>query len=611
MRANVVGWVLGLGLSAAPTLGANQGSAAVVIYGGTPAGIAAALAAARGGREVLLLESTTRVGGMISNGLTHPDFRTFESLTGSFLAFTRAVQEHYRAEYGRDSPEATATLRGTHAEPRVWQRLFEEALRREPRLQVRTQAELTAVEREGLRLRAIRLDTPDGPAVVKGAVFIDATYEGDLLALAGARWRVGREGRDETGESLAPPAGDGQLQGYNFRLTMTDDPALRVPVPRPDGYRAEDFQPVNALLESGRLKRVFGQSQAIYKAQVPPLPRRKRDINDVSRSALRLSLPGHNLGWPTGDAATRAAIFRDHLRWNIGLLFFLQNDPSVSARVREEATTWGLCRDEFVERWHLPEQLYVREARRLRGRYVFRQQDVEHAPGDARAVFHPDSVAMGDYGPNCHGSGREGTLFDGQHVGEFYHPSPPYQIPFGVLLPEAGTVENLLVPVACSSTHVGFCALRLEPIWMSLGDAAGHAAVLAPDGRVAEVNVRALQRRLHEAGSATLYVSDVLPGHPHFALVQELGARGGLHGLHPAPEQPGQRGKHIIGQYFEAFPGHALEWDRPLDADLHARWSALMPGGADWQPGLTRGAWLESVAAAQAPFKVSSAKQDE
>ena len=182
---------------------------------------------------------------------------------------------------------------------------------------------------------------------------------------------------------------------------------------------------------------------------------------------------------------------------------------------------------------------------------------------------------MGDYGNNCHGTYHEGPRFGGKHSGEFYNPVPPYQIPYGTLLPN--DVENLLVPTAASSTHVGFCALRLEPIWMSLGQAAGHAAAISIQKNltVQDVPIAPLQHKLHAAGSATVYVSDVLPSHPDFEAVQWWGTAGGLHGLAPKPEKPGQRGKNLHGQYFEANPGHTADLNSTLSADLAKRWTAL------------------------------------
>ncbi len=534
----------------------------VLVYGATPAGIAASIAAAKGGRDVLLVEPTGRVGGMVTNGLSHADFRTFEGLTGAFLDFTRRVQ----ARYGK--PEAS--FRGTHAEPVINLAVFEDMLAEHPRVRVKRRHVLGGVLRSGPRI----VSASFGTSSVEAAIFIDATYEGDLLAAAGVPFRVGREARSEYAESLAPDIADRQLQGYNFRLVMTKEPANRVAPIAPPGYRREDFLDVLPLFASGRLKTVFGTTPtAIYKAQMPPLPNGKYDVNDMSHGPVRLSIPPANAAWPEPEA--RKAIYAEHLRHDTGLLYFLQTDAAVPERIRDEARAWGWCADEFTENGHLPEQLYVREARRMVGMRVFTERDTDPAPGDARAVFQPDAIAMGDYGPNCHGTAHEGPLFGGKHTGEFYKPVAPYQVPYGVIVPKE--VENLLVPVACSASHVGFCALRLEPIWTSLGQAAGWAAHLSIlDGLpVQKLSPAKIQARLHADGAATAYVSDVLPGAPEFAAVQRWAAAGGLHGLHPPLAKPGQRGAHLTGQYFEAFSGHAAELDRPVEDSQLKRWAEL------------------------------------
>ncbi len=553
----------------------------VVVYGSTPGGLAAAIGAAKGGQDVLLIEPTERIGGMLTSGLSHSDFHSLESLSGTFLDFCRRVEAHYIAQYGADSPEVRDCFHGTFGEPKVNLAICEAMLAEQPRITVRKGHRLKGVAMDGKtpqhRILSATFAASDGSELTATArIFIDATYEGDLLAEAGVPWRAGREGRDEYGESLAPAEADGQLQAYNFRFIMTRNLANRVMPVAPAGYRREDFVGVLPVLESGQIKKVFDYPRGcIFKAQTPPLAGGKYDINDVSGGIIRLSLPGKNLGWPEAGAAERAKIFAEHLRDQAGLLYFLQNDEAVPARFRDEAREWGWCRDEFVETGHLPPQLYVREARRMIGMYVFTQRDSEHAPGDARAVLHRDAIAMGDYGNNCHGTAHEGDRFGGRHTGEFYNPVPPYQIPYGVLVPRE--VDNLLVPVAASSSHVGFCALRLEPIWTSLGQAAGHAAALAIERDIAvqNVDVRALQRRLHAAGSATIYVSDVLPGSADFAAVQWWGTRGGLHGLEPMPTKPGQRGAQLHGQYYEANPGHQVKLDEVLTDELAERWRKL------------------------------------
>jgi hypothetical protein len=547
----------------------------VVVYGGTPAGVAAAVEAGKAGLRVLLVEPYRWVGGLVSNGLSHPDFRTFEGLTGFYLDLTRRTHAYYADKYGPDSQQAKDCFRGTHAEPHVNRLVFERMLAEQKAVTVRVRTRLTKVETAGRRVTAATFAGPDGvPLRVAGAVFIDATYEGDLMAAAGAKYRVGREGRAEYGESLAPAEADGQVQGYNFRLCMTAVPANRLPAPEPPGYRRDDFAPVLALFADGRIKSVFGTKDAVYKTQIP-LPNGKEDINDVSHSAVRLSLPDVSPRWPDGSRAEREVVFAEHVRHNLGLLHFLQTDPAVPEKVRAEANQWGLCKDEFAETGHVPDQLYVREARRGVGRYTYTEADTDYAPADARGKFHQDSVAMGDYGENCHGTGHAGPRVGGRHTGEFYKPVPPYQVPYGVIVPK--DFDNLLVPVAASASHVGFCALRLEPVWSALGQAAGVAAGLAVRGKtsVPDVPVGEIQRRLHAAGAATMYVSDVRPGSPDFAAVQWWAARGGLHGLNPPPAKPGDRGKHLVGQYYEAYPGHAADLDKPLDAAVRAKWLAL------------------------------------
>lgn len=581
----------------------------VLIYGGTPAGIAAALAAAHDGQTVALVEPTPRIGGLVTSGLSHTDFHAFEGLTGAFLEFSHRIQEYYRTKYGPDSPQARGTFRGTHAEPKVNLAVLEAMLGEHKSITILREHRLLDVQRveeaAGPRLTEATFKNSQGQRVTLAAdLFIDASYEGDLMARAKVQYHVGREGRDVYGESLAPPETDGELQAYNFRLVMTQELSNLVPIPQPQGYNREDYVDIVPLLKAGTFTRIFGTlgEKVVYKAQEPPLPNNKYDINDVSRAPVRLSLPGENLDWPEGDEAARQAIYDTHIRWNVGLLYFLQHDEAVPQQYRDEVKTWGFCKDEFTETRHLPPQLYVREARRMVGAYVYTQKDTEYAPGDARAVLRADAIAMGEYSHNCHGTSHEGPKIGGKHTGEFYQATPPYQIPYGVLCPK--DVTNLLVPVACSASHVGFCALRLEPIWMSLGQAAGHAVKLAraADQNVRKVPVPELQRRLHERGAATIYTSDVLPGHPQFAVVQWWGNAGGLHGLHPSPAKPGQRGKKILGQYTETYPGHTVDLDQVLDEALAQRWTRLalelgipkdaIPA-ADGKR--TRGEWLQAI----------------
>ena len=571
----------------AATLGAvaRAATADVVIYGATPGGIAAAIAAAKGGHSVLLAEPTIRIGGMTTNGLSHPDFRAFEALTGTYAELVRRTLAHYRAKYGPDSQQVKDCFRGTHAEPKIALQIFREMLAEHPRIAVKTEWTLVNAHTRGpagdRTVRAARFrDASGAEHLYDGKIFIDASYEGDLIAAAQIPYRTGIESRDEYVESAGPSDSARDLQGYNFRFVMTNVPENRLPVTAPKGYRRELFAPLLDLIAAGKIKRAFGgyrETDNIVKAQIPILPNGKRDINDVSNGHVRLSLPGEQLLWPEGDATARRQIYDEHLLWNAGLIYFAQTDPAVPAAFRAAAGAWGWCKDEFTETGGIPPQLYVREARRMVGLRIFTQNDTRHAEGDARTILHRDSIAIGDYGHSSHGTSHDGPRIGGKRHGEglgvVY---APYQIPYGTLAPK--DVRNLLAPVPASSSHIGFCALRLEPIWTSLGQAAGHAAHLAlaagEKGDVRNIDVPALQRRLHADGAATIYIGDVLVGHADFAAVQWWGGLGGLHGLAPRPTGS-LLGKQIEGQHSEGWLNHDVKPSAPLDAALAAKWLAL------------------------------------
>ena len=575
-------------------------SADVVIYGATPAGIAAALAAAEGDRSVVLVEPTARIGGMVTHGLSHSDFHSFESLSGLFLRFSQRVERHYARTYGADSQQVRDSWRGTHGEPSVNLLIFEQMLAAVPSVTVLTNHRLASATVKNHVVTAVLFAGPaDGEVAIAPRLVIDASYEGDLLAAAGVPYRVGRESTAEYGESLAPAAADDAVQGYNFRLCMTQDPRNRVPIRVPEHYRREDYTAVVPLVEAGAFSSAFGYpgSRFILKAHLPSLPNGKRDINDVSKGLVRLSLPGRNRDYTEGDLATRRRIEQEHLDWQLGLIHFVQTDPALPKAFRDRAASWGLCRDEFADTGHLPPQIYVREARRMVGMRVYTEADTEYAEDDARSRLHHDAIASGEYSHNCHGTGHEGPLIGGRHTGEFYKAVAPYQIPYGVSVPQK--LRNLLVPVACSASHVGFCALRLEPIWMALGEAAGLAAdrALAEQVPVQQVSVKSLQEQLWSRGGATIYVSDVPPKHRDFIAVQRWGMLGGWHGLEPAPAKPGTRGKPIVSQYFEAFPGHAAKLDTRLSPAVRERWTALAEkhGLAVPESAVTRGDWIRAV----------------
>ena len=275
----VIGLTITLALSSRP-LSAQEG-ADVLVYGATPGGIAAAVSAARDDRSVLLIEPSVRIGGLVTSGLSHSDFRTFEGLTGAFHEFSQRVEAHYVRTYGQNSPQASDSFHGTFAEPKVNLAVFESMLQEQSKLTVR----------KGLLLQAVQVDRANGSGRIVAAtfstsgdtkitlqakVFIDASYEGDLMAMAGVPWQAGREGRHAFNESLAPDVGDDQLQAYNFRFIMTREAANRVTPQTPPGYRREDFVAVLPALELGRIKKIFDYPRdCVFKAQTPAIAQRQ------------------------------------------------------------------------------------------------------------------------------------------------------------------------------------------------------------------------------------------------------------------------------------------------------------------------------------------------
>lgn len=499
----------------------------LVVYGGTPAGIAAAVVAAREGLAVRVLEPTPWIGGMVAGGLSRTDVGREETVGGFAREFFTA---------------AAAAKPGTpmwYAEPHVNLATFR-AMAEEAGVEVVAGRSLAAVEMEGSRI--VSIVASDG-VVHRGKVFVDAGYEGDLMAAAGVSWRAGREARAEFGEALAgfhpmpirprtaaimeslspslggdgpsyihgtpaplsgrgadgkpvfgvfpdpgleAGAADHRVQAYNFRLCVTRRPGILVPFPRPANYDPSRYELLARLVEAFpgvRFGRLFHLGE---------IAAGKYDLN--AQGLFSTDHPGANFDYPGGDAATREAIRQDHVDFIQGLLWFLGHDGRVPARLRAETAAWGLCRDEFADNGHWPYALYVREARRMVGEYVMTQRDVQSE------VFKEDGVAMGSFVIDCHIVQRilaaDGTVRD---EGSFQDaPALPYQIPYRSLVPKRGECDNLLVPVCLSASHVACCSLRMEPVYMNLGHAAGLAAAAAArEGRgVREIDVAALRARL-------------------------------------------------------------------------------------------------------------------
>lgn len=581
----------------------------LAVYGATPAGIAAAVTAARQGQRVALIEPTSHFGGMLTGGLSYTDFRTQESVTGFFREYMDRVLRFYQEKYGRDSEQARDCFQGAHAEPHVSSRVLREMAGEQKTLSLHLGWRLDAVSSQARPANRRSLDaalfqSSAGEERVEARFWIDATYEGDLAASANVPYRLGRESTREYGERFAGviyfdqgkilPGSTGEaddsVQCANVRVIMTSDPRMRLPVPKPKGYKREDFAHLAPIFASGKIREVYSRDHSgILRLQ--RITNNKADMNDIKQAPVRLALPGEMQDWPKGDGETRRRIFERHRDYAMGLLYFLQNDAELPQPIRDKANEWGLSRDEFSETAHMPPALYVREARRIEGLYTFTEWDTQPAANSVRSKVQRDAIAIGDYSLNSHGHHKQGPLYPRLVEGDFGFSTTPFQIPFGTIAPKL--VDNLLVPVAISASHVGYSALRLEPTWTALGHAAGLAGSLhLQSGRI---DLARLQSMLHEQGQATIYTSDVGPRHPKFRLVQWAGLHGMLSDIvDPATAVlEGLRSMYGL-QYSHAFPLHEVGLEKVMDARLVSLWRKRMPC-AEGANGATRGEFLEEV----------------
>ncbi len=485
----------------------------LVVYGGTAGGVITAVAAAREGLRVALVEPGRHLGGMVSGGLGWTDYGKKEVIGGYSIEFFQRVG----AKYGRDIE--------WHFEPHVAEAVFNDLIKEagvrvffEHRLR-----EKDAVVKSGTEVTEIR--TENG-GTFRARVFADTSYEGDLMAQAHVTYVSGREGISEYNESLAGVrdrtpfhqfkasvspldsagkllpeimprstdsigAADTRVQAYNFRLCMTRNPANRVAWPKPAGYSAARYELLARYLPV--FEHELGRPLAIndvMKADI--LQNGKTDTNN--NGAFSTDYIGGSYDYPEGSYATRARIRQAHIAYIQGFLYFLASDTRVPASLSAEMKEWGLCADEFVDAGHWPYQLYVREARRMVGEYVMSQKDIQ------TELTKPDSIGMGSYNSDSHNVQRRPTE-DGRAVeneGDMQVPVTPYEIPYRLILPKRPQATNLLVPVCFSATHVAYSTLRMEPQYMILGQAAGVAAKLAIENKqaVQDVDPRALAAKL-------------------------------------------------------------------------------------------------------------------
>jgi hypothetical protein len=478
----------------------------------------AAVAAARDGRSVLLLEPGTHVGGMVAGGLGSSDTGNRAAISGYAREFFDRVLAYYTATYGKGSAQVTACDSGFHFEPRVAAQIFAQMLS-EARVTPRFGQKLAAVVTAGGTISALSMTSGN---VYRGAVFIDASYEGDLMARAGVSFTVGREGGADFGESYAgvqaawaqarqsirptgsdslgnllpglyarttdpDGSGDAKVQAYNFRVCTTTAAANRLPWARPSRYDAARYEMLARYLAL-RPTLTLAQVVGLY-----PLPNSKFDTNN--NGVFSTDNIGANWAYPNGDDLTRAAIWQDHIDYMQGLFWFLASDSRVPTSLHNEVAGYGLCKDEFIDNGNWPHQLYVREARRMRGDFVMSQRDITDDRDKA------DAVALGSYTSDSHDVQRV-LLADGTVLGEggVGFKVSPYAIPYRVLLPKRAQAQNLLVPVAMSATHIAYDSLRMEPVYMALGHAAGMAASIAVQVRKPVQDIDVIQLRWTLAG---------------------------------------------------------------------------------------------------------------
>jgi hypothetical protein len=489
----------------------------VCVYGGTSAGVIAAYSAKRLGHSALLIEPGGQVGGMTTGGLGETDIGNKDAITGLARDFYRRVGAYY------------GKTESWTFEPHVAAAVFRDYIRA-VQLPLWYHYRLSRIEKKGTIITAIVLErTVAGTAPrlrkVRARVFIDCSYEGDLMAAAGVSYFMGREANSLFNESYdgwqlrdkhqfpdsvdpyrkpgdpssgllwgissdtpdSTGAGDRKIQAYNFRICLTDDPANRLPVGKPARYHPDHYE---LLL---RLIRARPEANLSAYLNINLMPNHKTDINN--NGAFSTDMIGMNYNYPNASYAERERLWRAHADYTKGLLYFLGHDPRVPQPLRTEMLHWGYPKDEFVHTDHWTPQLYIREARRMNGEYVMTQAN---CVGKTTVT---DGVGLAAYTMDSHNCERlvvngmvknEGDV----QIGGF----GPYPVAYRSIIPKSGECTNLLVPVCLSATHIAYGSIRMEPVFMVLGESAAVAAHLAIAGNrpVQQVDVAELQALLHD-----------------------------------------------------------------------------------------------------------------
>lgn len=534
--------------------GAESHQADVVVVAATPGGVAAAVSAARSGASVILLEEKSHVGGIVSGGLTNTDIYKKAAVGGLFAEFVKRVRDHYVTTYGENSEQVKVCQGGHMFEPKVAEKVFRDMLAGEKNIRLIEQHRaVTArvvgadgIEREAERgqrrdgappqdfgptvklvsITAEDLAQPGNKVEFRAKTFVDATYEGDLAALAGVPYRVGRESRETFGERHAGkiylrfkdvnplPGSTGEaddgIQAFCFRIHVTSDLANAVPVEKPAAFNRDDYRVMLDDMRSGKVTKLTKLMHFF------PMPNGKFELNNAHPSgdtgvpSESFDLAEENWTWPEADAAERERIFQRYWAHAEGYLWLLQNDLEVPQAIRDEARRYGFPKDEFTDNRHRPHHIYVRQGRRIWGEYNFTQRDaaLDNATGLPRRK--PDGIAVAEFGFDSHGVHKYDPAHPGVREGYIFIEHQPLQLPYRILVPKR--VDGLLVPVACSASHVGYQTIRMEPVFMALGEACGIAAVEAQAARtqVRNVNVTEVQREIVKRGGVILYEAQPL-----------------------------------------------------------------------------------------------------
>ncbi len=468
----------------------------MVVYGGTSAGVIAAVQAASMGKTVCLIHPGKHLGGLSSGGLGATDIGNKDAIGGLSREFYRRVGKHYGQE------------EAWKFEPHVAEQIFDDwakdaevAVFKDERLDLKNGV------KKDLSGRILSIAMESGKTFA-GKVFIDAGYEGDLMAKAGVAYTFGREANSQYEETLdgvqprqgghnfkfpidpyvtpgVPSSGllpnihaggpgetgqgDQRVQAYNFRLCLTDLKANQLPFPKPPGYDPARYELLLRYLQAGVFD-VMGSNQA--------MPNHKTDTNN--NGAISSDDIGMNYDYPDGDYATRERIFREHINWQQGLMWFLANDSRVPPNVHEFVNRWGLCRDEFQDTGGWGHELYIREARRMVGDYVMTQHNVQ------AKVVAPHPIGLAAYGMDSHHTQRyvDSTGHVRNEGDVQVHDFAPYGIEFKSFVPKEAECGNLVVPVCLSATHIAYGSIRMEPVFMVLGESAATAACLSIDENV-------------------------------------------------------------------------------------------------------------------------------